>query len=102
MLRDLGYLGRLHRANIDNVVITPLDNSTEKFLTIAQPPETESAITESATGQCFLLSSVDYPRLKQILIKMEQSLRIMDITKLEFDPGSRTASVSLLTYYLKH
>ncbi len=103
LLREVGYLGRLYRVTVDNVVITPLDNSSDKFLVIAEPPKPSSQLQNfQIVTVSFSLGGVDYPRLKQVLAKIERSLRIMDVVSVDYNPDSRTANVVLYAYYLKH
>jgi hypothetical protein len=47
------------------------------------------------------LIGVDYGSLKNLLLTLETDLRLKDVTKISFSPDSNTASLELVTYYLK-
>jgi type II secretory pathway component PulM len=47
------------------------------------------------------LGKVNYPTLKTWLKTVENSLRIIDVKSLSFDPKTSTASLEMVTYYLK-
>ncbi|MFA4942572.1 MAG: hypothetical protein WC564_02990 [Patescibacteria group bacterium] len=47
------------------------------------------------------LGNVDYPALKTWLRAMENSLRIIDVKSISFDPKSGAAVLDMTTYYLK-
>jgi hypothetical protein len=47
------------------------------------------------------LGKIDYPILKDWLRTMENSLRIIDVKSLSFDPKTSIASLEMSTYYLK-
>ncbi len=103
LLREVGFLGRLYRVNIDNVVITPLDTSDGKLLTIAQEPKPNPELANlQIVTVSFSVTGVDYSRLKQMILKIEQNLRIMDVVRLDYNPQARSANLVLYTYYLKH
>jgi hypothetical protein len=48
------------------------------------------------------LNKVDYPALKKWLAAVENSLRLIDIRTLSFDPKTSSASLEMVTYYLKN
>jgi len=47
------------------------------------------------------LGKVDYPALKAWLQTMENSLRIIDVRSLSFDPKTSIANLEMVTYYLR-
>lgn len=48
-----------------------------------------------------VLGKATYPALKSWLQAMENSLRIIDVRSLSFDPKASTATLEMTTYYLK-
>ncbi len=46
------------------------------------------------------VSGVTYENMKKLLASIENSLRIMDISKLDFSPGEERVSLEIKTYYL--
>ncbi len=48
-----------------------------------------------------VLGKVTYPTLKAWLLTMENSLRVIDVKSLSFDPKTDSASLEMTTYYLK-
>lgn len=103
LLREIGQVGKEQKVAVDNIVITPLDNSSEKFLKIAENPKNNPLYEKLQVVQVtFLIKQVDYPVLQNILKRLEKSLRIMDVTKINFDPLARQASLEFYTYYLEH
>jgi hypothetical protein len=49
-----------------------------------------------------MVKGVNYEVFKKFLTRLEKSLQIMDLTKINFDPKTSTASLDLVTYYLQH
>lgn len=47
------------------------------------------------------VSAVNYLDFKKLLSIMESNVRLMDIEKLDFQPGDQTADFDFYTYYLK-
>ncbi len=43
----------------------------------------------------------NYYSLKNLLSTLENNLKLLDITQLNFSPGSKTVNLTLMTYYLK-
>ena len=43
----------------------------------------------------------NYYSLKNLLYTLENNLKLLDITQLNFSPGSKTVNLTLMTYYLK-
>lgn len=103
LLREIGQVGKETGATLDNIVITPLDNSAGKFITIGAPaPANNQLFSKLKLVQIsFSAKTVDYASVKKLLTRLEKSLRIMDVTKINFDPGARQASVELVTYHLE-
>ncbi len=103
LLREVSEVGKEEKASVDNIVITPLDNSQEKLLKIAQDPKTNPLYANLKIVQVdFIMRSINYNSLQQTLNRLERSLRIMDVVKLTFDPAASQATISFLTYYLQH
>ncbi len=103
LLRELAYVAKINNgAKIENIEVTPLDNSTDKFINIAKdrsfslPTSNIQIVTVS-----FTIKDVDYDGLKGILYRLEKSLRLMDVTKFDYDPTAHTAQLEVFTYYLK-
>ncbi|MFH0892298.1 MAG: hypothetical protein V1867_05965 [Candidatus Falkowbacteria bacterium] len=44
---------------------------------------------------------VNYDGLKKLLAAIENNLRLMDVNKIDFDPGARTVNLEVALYYLK-
>jgi len=103
LLREVGQLAKETGAALDNVVISPLDNSTGKFLNIAESQSSNNPLYAKLkiVSVSFSLRTVDYTAVKNILTRLEKSLRVMDVTKLSLDPNGKSASVELMTYYLE-
>jgi hypothetical protein len=103
LLREIGQVGKQQKIGVSNIAITPLDNSKEKLIKIAQEPKPSPMLEKLKLVQVtFLAEQIDYAGLKRMLTELEKSLRLMDITKVNFDPSARKASVELVTYYLEH
>jgi len=43
---------------------------------------------------------MDYRGFKNLLEKLENNLRLIDITKVDFNPAAETVHLSAKTYYL--
>ncbi len=103
LLREIGQVGKQQKINVSNIVITPLDNSREKLIKIAEEPKQSPLLDKLKLVQVtFLAEQIDYVGLKRTLSDLEKSLRLMDITRVTFDPSARKASIELVTYYLEH
>ncbi len=103
LLREMGQVAKEQGVSAENIVITPLDNSREKFITIAEEPKANPLYNTLQLVQVtFRVDGIDYNSLVKMLGRMEKSLRVMDITRLNFDPNARSASIELVTYYLDH
>lgn len=48
-----------------------------------------------------VIAGTDYNNLKNILSVFEKNLRIMDVVKVSFSPGSLESSLDIITYYMK-
>ena len=102
LLREIGQVGKERAAEVDNIAITPLDNSSAKFITIAQAPSSNPLFSKLRLVQVsFIIKTVDYDGLQKFLGRLETSLRVMDVTKVVFEPSARQASIELVTYYLE-
>ena len=64
-------------------------------------PEVKLPATVGSFNIKITLGKVDYPILKDWLRTMENSLRIIDVRSLSFDPKTSIASLEMSTYYLK-
>jgi hypothetical protein len=103
LLRAIDQVGQEQKVAIDNIVITPLDNSKEKFIKIGQEPKSNPLLDQLQLVQIsFMVKGVNYEVFKKFLTRLEKSLQIMDLTKINFDPKTSTASLDLVTYYLQH
>ncbi len=103
LLREIGQVGKQQKIGVSNIVITPLDNSKEKLIKIARDPKQSPMLEKLRLVQVsFLAEQIDYAGLKKMLADLEKSLRLMDVTKVNFDPSARKASIDLVTYYLEH
>ncbi len=103
LLRELSYLAKINNgAKIESIEVTPLDNSSDKFIDIAKGPNFSLPTSNiQIVTISFTISDVEYSGLKRILGRMEKSLRLMDITKFDYDPTSRTAQLEVFSYYFK-
>lgn len=103
LLRELSKVGKDLRTPVDKIVITPLDNSKEKLLNIAAAPGSNPLYNKLQIVEIsFIVQSTEYNSLKQFMSRLEKSLRIMDVTKVDFDPTNKQATITLRTYYLIH
>ncbi|MCX6792483.1 MAG: hypothetical protein NTY12_00480 [Candidatus Falkowbacteria bacterium] len=102
LLREVDKAVKERGAIIDNVVITPLDNSKEKMIKISDESKKGQSFDKLGLVQVsFDVKSINYEQLKRLLARLESSLRIMDVTDLNFDPVARSGGVKLLTYHLE-
>ncbi len=103
LLREIGQLGKERNVAVDNIAITPLDNSSSKFITIAQAPTATNPLFGKLqlVQVSFVIKNVDYDNMKKFLGRLETSLRVMDVTKISFEPSARQVAVELVTYYLQ-
>jgi len=103
LLREIGQLGKERNVAVDNIAITPLDNSSTKFITLAQQPTPTNPLFGKLqlVQVSFVIKNVDYENLKKFLGRLETSLRVMDVTKISFEPSARQVAVELVTYYLQ-
>lgn len=102
LLKEITYLGRINGVLVEKLDITPLDNSEGKFIELVKNPRLNFKNDNlQIMVVSFKLNGVDYDSLKRIAGRFEKNLRLMDITKLEFDPANRDATIELNVYYLK-
>ncbi|HRH33287.1 MAG TPA: hypothetical protein PK720_04085 [bacterium] len=102
LLKEITYLGKINNAIVEKLDITPLDNSEGKFIDLVKNPRLNFKNENlQIMIVSFKLNGVDYESLKRIVGRFEKNLRLMDITKLEFDPANQTATIELNVYYLK-
>lgn len=102
LLREVDKAAKEQGATVDDVVITPLDNSKEKIIKIKDDNKKAIIFDKLRLVQVtFNVKGIDYEKLKKLLVRFESSLRVMDITDLNFEPKSRQASIKLVTYYLE-
>jgi hypothetical protein len=102
LLRQVDKVGKEKGVTVDNIVITPLDNSFEKLIKINEPFKQNGLSDKLKLMQItFDVNNLSYAQLKQFLNRLEISLTIMDVTKLIFDPGTKQAKIELVTYYLE-
>ncbi len=47
------------------------------------------------------VDSANYSVFKRLLAMIENSVRLMDVQEVDFDPGKMTASLKITTYYIK-
>jgi hypothetical protein len=78
---------------------------TEKEKNPGENPGSNNNITSIAQlgqlGVNLEVMGVDYPSLKSLLRKFENSLKIMDLQKLGFDLEQKKADFTVIIYYLK-
>lgn len=48
------------------------------------------------------IAGTDYDRFKNLLVVLENNLRLMDIEDLSFSPSEKSTTLSMTTYYLKN
>jgi hypothetical protein len=102
LLREMDKVGKERGATIDDVVITPLDNSRDKIINLKGDNAKSPSFDKLSLIQVsFSAKSISYDQLKKLLARLETSLRIMDVTELNFDPKARVAGVKLVAYYLQ-
>lgn len=102
LLREVDKVGKERGATVDNIVITPLDNSRDKFITISSSSKKKALPDKLSLVQVsFTAKNINYDQLKKLLVRLESSLRIMDVTDLTFDPSARETGIKLFTYYLQ-
>lgn len=101
ILKEITYFAKANKVQIENFVITPLDNSSDKYISLvnkkklATPPAGLQIITVG-----FSLKEIEYETLKKMLAKFEKSLRFIDITKLSYRPENKKVEIELFTYHL--
>lgn len=101
LLKEITYLGKVNNVLIESFEITPLDNSSDKFISIVKNSKI-SASTENLQiiTISFTIKGVEYDQLKRMLGRFEKSLRFVDITKLSYNPDIKQADIELFTYHL--
>lgn len=102
LLREIGYIGKINGATVENLQPTVLDTAQGKFLALKKgragmPNDAPLDIIKIS----FTLNQVDYEQLKRIIVRLESSIRLLDITSLDFDPALRRAKVELYAYHFK-
>lgn len=100
LLREIGYVARLNGAVAENMKPKVLDDSTGKFIAVAGPEKSVSPDKVEIINVSFTLNKVDYPALKRILARLEQSLRLLDVTKVDYNPAEKQAQIELYAYHL--
>ncbi len=102
LLREIGYIGKIHGAAVQNMDVQLLDTSEGKLISLNKKTGTFSGGKGvELINVTFNLEKVDYDQLKRILVRFERSLRLLDVKSLEYDPALRRAKVSLYAYHLK-
>lgn len=102
LLRDIGFVARLNKARVENMETTVVDNPGDKFVSIAENRESNALSPNlKLVTVSFTLKDVDYDRLKKILTRLERSLRILDVSKLDFNPKENEAKLEVFAYYLE-
>lgn len=84
---------------LELVDITPLAASTKKALFAEEEELTGSAV--SLINVKLDLSDVSYAKLKSILTLIENNLRLLDVTSMDFNAADGSLSLTLQAYYLK-
>lgn len=100
LLRELTYLGKIYGATIEEVQMTPLDNSQEKFVSIVK--DKQSALTGNKVQIIilnFTISEIEYASLKRMIERLEKNLHLMDIVHFEYEPENKQAILEVYTYY---
>ena len=89
------------------LLLTKIDiaeaGGTKKAIKKGQTAPEEPATPVEIAKYRNILSIVgtDYNNFKKLLVAMENSLHIMDVQKVNFDPKAKTTFLELNTYYLK-
>lgn len=101
LLREIGQVGKEQKVAVDNIVITPLDKSRDKLIKIVAPSKNNPLLDKiQIVKVSFSLQTVDYDQIKKVLARLENSLRLMDVTNINFIPTTHSCSVELFAYYL--
>lgn len=96
-------------ASLNGMTLTSLEIGADENGIAAEKPAAggeakagnKPASNIAQVGLNMSLVGVDYVGLKNVLKTIENNLRIMDVTGLEFSPAENTVSLKILTYYLK-
>lgn len=95
-------------ATSSNITIYSMNAETEEVSTkqVARSKRVEGSTEDEIPGEIVKtrlsldLKGVDYFRLKKILEKIENNLRLMDVKTVDFNPQSNIVSLGIDTYYL--
>lgn len=98
LLQQLTALAKLNGATIESMEINPLDNSSEKLINITK--ERRASGNLQIIQLSFTITEVDYQPVKRMLERLERSLHLMDVSKFEYNPADRSATLEVFTYYL--
>jgi hypothetical protein len=101
ILKEISDLGKLNDVQMEGFELTPLDNSQDRFVSIANNKLSSIAGDDlQIIVVSFVIKEVEYDQLKRILIRFEKSLRFMDITKFSYNPDVKQANIELYAYHL--
>lgn len=101
ILKEISDLGKLNDVKMENFELTPLDNSQDRFVNIANNKLSSAAGNDlQIIIVSFEIKEVEYDQLKRILTRFEKSLRFMDITKFSYNPDTKQANIELYAYHL--
>ncbi len=102
LLREISYIGKANGASVENPESTVLDTADGKFLALKKSREAMPANAPiDLIKISFTLEKTDYEQLKRILVRLERSVRLLDVTSIDFDPALRRAKIELYAYHLK-
>jgi hypothetical protein len=102
LLREISQVGKEQQIPIDNIVITPLDSSRDNLIKLVSPSKEAALMNKLHIIKIsFTLQEINYDQIKKVLLRLESSLRLMDITSINFNPVARNAGLELFAYYLE-
>ncbi len=102
LLREIGYIGRINGASVENLEPKVLDNTDGKFISLKKGRDTMPANAPlDIILITFTLEKTDYEQLQRILVRLERSIRLLDVTAVDFDPALRRAKIELYAYHYK-
>lgn len=101
LLQDLTYLGKIYSAKIEEVGVTPLDSSSDKFISIVNNRQSVLPASKVQIIKVnFKVSDITYDSLKFMLARIEKNLHLMDVVDLKYTPIDNKAEITFYTYYL--
>jgi len=94
---------------MNNVLLESEQDLIESGEAVALPKEDATAIVTGSRSPNigriniqFSVSAIDYSGFKKLVRTLENNLRLLDITSVNFSPGEDRANFNVTTYYYKN